>query len=248
MSDNIYSTPASEEKKESPSNLTIISNLLTSPAQAYKDIQASYSILFPISLFFVLMVVSTLLYMNSIDFEWFVEYQVEQAGADLSNAEKDAMRANLTMMSPMIQGVIGSVFAVIGYAILFALYSAYYVINSNISNDGYDFKQWFSFLTWSWIPKCLLLVMTIVIILLSDNGQITQDSLNPISLNALFFNLSPGTGMGSLLSNIDLVTFWSWAIMAIGYQTWTKCSTAKAWIITLLPYVVVYSVWAAIAA
>ena len=227
---------------------SILVNLITSPQQAYQAMKFDYPILFPLMIFIVLMITTTILYMTSVDYEWFVEQQVEMMAGDKSKAEQDLVRAQFDLMSPLVQSLVQSAFLTIGYIVMFCAYSGYYVINSGINNDGYDFKQWFSFIAWAWIPKCIMFFMAIVIILISDNGQIPQDSLNPTSLNYLFFELSPASGLGSLFSMIDLGTVWSWIIMTIGYQVWTKSSIAKSAFITLLPYIVIYGIWGFIAA
>jgi hypothetical protein len=69
------------------------------------------------------------------------------------------------------------------------------------------------------------------------------EALNPISLNALLFDMNAYAGAGSVLGVIDLTTFWSLAVMAIGYKVWTKTSMAMSIITVTVPYVIFYSAW-----
>ena len=229
-------------------NLSILTNVLTDPQKAFKDIQADYPILLPLLSFLSLAAFVSILYLYMVDYSWYVEQNVEMLAGDKSKSEQETVRTQMNLMAPTTQGVIAAITTTIGYLIFFAVYAGYYVMCSNINNDGYDFKQWFSFISWAWIPKSLLLLIAVVIILISDNGQISQYSLNPVSLNSLIFDLNPTTGLGMLASMIDLATFWTIGIMVIGYKQWTQSSLGKSLFIVLLPYLLIFGIWALIAA
>jgi hypothetical protein len=232
---------------EPTNNMSIMTNIFAEPQIAFKNIRQEYPVIFPLSFFLVLLVVVTLTYTANVDYEWSIEQNVEMLAGDKTKAEQDAVRAQMTLMEPMTQAIVGSIVTVVGYLILFCLYAAYYLVNSNINNDGYDFKQWLSFISWTWLPKCVVLLISLVIVLISDDGQITQNSLNPISLNSLFFDLSPFSGLGSMLTTIDLSTFWTVGLMIIGYKSWTESSLSKSIMIVLTPYIIVFGIWTYIA-
>lgn len=229
---------------EPTDNLSIFKNILFDPNKAFKAIQADYPIALPLILFLSLATFATFLYYALVDYDWFVEQSVEMLAGDKSKSEQNTIRSQMSLVSPMLQGILSAVILVFGSLILFVVYAGYYVLCSSINNDGYDFKQWFSFIVWSWIPNSFSVLISILIILLSDNGQVSQEALNPTSLNSLFYNLETTSGLRSLFSSIDIATFWTIGIMIVGYKTWTNCSLGKSITIVLLPYFVIFGGWA----
>lgn len=227
---------------ESPSSISILSNIITSPQQAFKDMRQSYPVLLPLLIIlFVNALVITLLYTN-IDYEWYVDHMVEAQAGELSKAEQDQARAAFQMMSPSIMTGVGVAGVIIGISAIYCVISLYFVIVSNITNDGFQFKQWFSFISWSSIPSIVGALASIVVIITSSNGQISPESINPLTLNELFFGLNGLKGIGSILATTDITMFWSIVLMTIGYAQWTEKSIGKAFAIVILPYLIYYGI------
>ncbi|MET1254677.1 YIP1 family protein [Aliikangiella maris] len=226
----------------SANSLSIFTNILTSPQQAYRDIQQSYSILFPLGLILILNTAAIILLYSNIDYQWFIEQLVEAEAGDLSKAEQDAMRQGMSMMSPGVMGAISAVTVAVIVFVVFALYSLYLVIVSSITNDGYQFKQWLSLVSWSSIPAIFGALASIIFILMSENGQISPASVNPLSLNELIFGLDGMKGAGKILASTDISIFWTIALLTIGYAQWTKKSFIKSFLIVILPYAAYYGI------
>ena len=225
-------------------SLTILGNIFTSPAEAMEQIQESYSVMLPLLTLMAATVAVFVYYYVAVDYQWYIEHMVEMSAGDLSKSEQEQTRAGMEMMSQNTMGGIASISAAIGLAIVFVIQAVYYVIVSNITNDGFQFKQWMSFVTWTSMPALFVYLAMVVYIFTSSNGQIPFESLNPISLNELFFNLDPTVGLGKMLGSLDLTKFWSMYIMIIGYQKWTGKSMQASATVVLIPFVAIYGIWA----
>jgi hypothetical protein len=242
MSDNNTLAP---EPANSPAtgNLTILTNIFTSPANAMTQVQERYSVAFPLLLTIILTGVVWFCYYTMIDYQWFIDYMVETSAGELSKAEQDQTRAGISMMSPTVMGSVTAITAGIAIALIYVIHSVYFLIVSNINGDGYEFKQWLSFVSWTSMPILLTILAMFAMIFASSSGQIAPDALNPLSLNELIFGLEPSKGLGKMLSSIHLPQLWSWAIMVIGYKTWTKKSMASSAMIVLIPFAMFYLGW-----
>lgn len=242
MSDNNPYVPEGENKPMT-GNLAILTNIFTSPAAAMTEVQERYNVAFPLLMTIILTGVVWFSYYTMIDYEWFIDYMVETSAGELSKAEQDQTRAGISMMSPTVMGSITAITAGIAIAIIYVIQAVYFLIVSNVNGDGYQFKQWLSFVSWTSMPILLTILAMFAMLFTSASGQIAPDALNPLSLNELIFGLEPSKGLGKMLSTIHLPQLWSWAIMIIGYKTWTKKSTVASAMVVLIPFALIYLVW-----
>ena len=242
MSDNTSNEPAADGP-QSTGNIAIITNMFTSPSMAMTQVQERYNVIFPLFTFALLSALIMISYFAMVDYGWYIDYLVETTTGELSKSEQEQQRALLEMMSQTVMSSISAVTILIAVPVIYVIQAVYFLIVSNVNNDGYEFKQWLSFIAWTNMPSLLAIVAMFALLLTSANGQIPPDSLNPLSLNELIFGLEPSKGLGKLLSTIHLPQMLSFAVMIIGYQTWTKKSMATSAIIVLTPFVLFYVGW-----
>lgn len=228
--------------KNTISGLSITTNIFTEPHKAFKDIQQNYPILIPLSLIVALNSIIVIMLFINIDFSWYVEYMVESTAGDKSKEQQDQVRQGIEMMSPIMMAVMSVVSQAVAKVVIFCLTSLYYVIVSNINNDGFQFKQWLSFVSWTALPSLVSSLASFVVILASNNGQIVPETIDPLSLNALFFNLDAVNGIGRILASTSITIFWTIALMTIGYACWTKKSMLQSFLIVTIPYALYYGV------
>ena len=226
------------------SNMTILTNIFTSPAQAMTQVQERYNVVFPLMLLLVSSALVFMYYFMAVDYQWYIDHTVELTAGELSKSEQEATRSALSMMSQNTMGIITAVSVVIITAIMLVIQAVYFVIVSNITNDGYQFKQWMSFNCWASMPALVVFLAMAATMLFSGNGQVALESANPLSLNELIFGLDPTKGAGKLLASLDLTKFWAMYIMVIGYQKWTGKSLQTSLLIALLPFIMIYGIWA----
>ena len=93
----------------------------------------------------------------------------------------------------------------------------------------------------------LLIPAGVIKILMAGNGQLTQQALNPLSLNELLFHLPMSSPWSGLANAIHIPSIWAAVVAIIGYKLWTAKSTVTSAIVVLLPLVVIYGGWAAFA-
>jgi hypothetical protein len=120
----------------------------------------------------------------------------------------------------------------------------YFTIVGNISNVRYSFKHWFAFSAWAASPGIIALIPSFLILALNSSTQIAMSTLQPLSLNELLFHRAVGTPGYTLLSSLGLVQVATAWLTYIGVRTWSGRSTLFCLIITLLPTVLIYGVWA----
>lgn len=224
------------------SSWQIMSHIFTTPNQAYQAIQTQTPIWFPLLLTIGMSILVVILLFSNIDFEWYLEHMVEIAAGDASKAEQDQIRQAMSMMPASGMATFGAFSAAISIAVIFAIQAFYFVIVSGVTNDGIGFKQWFSFVCWSYLPGLVSGIASIMVILTSSNGQIAPETLNPFSLNALFFDMDAAKGLGNIYATTDLTLFWSMALMVLGYSQWTKRSLANSAALVLSPFALYYLV------
>jgi len=227
----------------STSYSTILSNIFTSPAEAMQQVQENYNVLLPLLTLMSATLIVFAYYYVAVDYQWYIDHMVEMSAGELSKSEQEDARAVFSMMSKTTMASITAITASIGVAIVFVIQSVYFVIVSNITNDGFQFKQWMSFSAWSSLPALLSYLAMMVYIFSSSNGQIAFETLNPLSLNDLFFGFDATKGIGKMLASLDLTKFWSMYIMIVGYQKWTGKSMQASAIVVLIPFVGIYGIW-----
>ncbi len=241
MSDN--NSQQNDEQKNKISNFSILTNILTDPNYAMAQVRGSYSIMFPLMLVAISSALLMYYYYTVVDYKWFIDYMVETTAGELSKAEQDASRAAMSMMSQNAMGIVSFISVLVIVPIMYVVQSVYFVIMSNIYGDGFEFKHWYSFISWSALPNVLSVIASFVYLATTNNGQIPPDAINQLSLNELIFGLEPSKGLGKLLSTLHLAQFWSFAVMTVGYSQWTKKSIGKSAGIVLTPYIIFYIGW-----
>ena len=71
---NPYEPEQPAEEQKLSSNITILSNIFTSPSQAMVQVQERYSIAFPMLLMALLTGLATYTYYTMVDYEWLILY------------------------------------------------------------------------------------------------------------------------------------------------------------------------------
>ncbi len=234
----------SNQTEISASYVEILTNIFTAPSKAMRQIQTDYAITLPLLTLLGFTGAVIFIYYTSVDYDWMVDYMVQSAAGDISKAEQNQMKDAFNIMSPTAMAIVSAISATIFIAIIYVIQTVYLLIVSNVNNDGFDFKQWLSFISWSAMPSLLANVAILAVIFSSSNGQIPPDALNPLSLNQLLFEFPSSNGIGKLLETIHLPQIWSLVVMIIGYKVWTNKSSNVSTAIILAPFILIYAIWA----
>ncbi len=238
---NPYESEPSNQRESG--NIAILTNIFVAPSTGMMQAKERFSVLFPFFVMMILTGTAFYFYFSNVDYNWYVDYMVEVTAGDKSKAEQDATRDAMSMMSQGVTAVVYGIGSMVSIAIVFLLHATYFLIVSKVNGDGFEFKQWFSFVAWASMPGLLAILAMFAMIFTSENMQIAPEAINPLSLNELFFGLEPSKGMGKLLSSLHLPQFWSMAVMVIGYKAWTNKSMMSSALVVLMPFVVIYLAW-----
>ena len=227
-------------------NLALAGTLATAPSAAFAELRERPRFWFP----FLLVVLSTAAvvywYYSIVDVEWLKDVMYGNNPDIQKLPEADRARA-LGMFSRgtlLWTSVIGT-FVVI--PIFYVLSALYYWLAAKVTKIPLGFKHWFVLTSWSALPAVIGTVVTAILLVTSSNSQIGPGVLAPLSLNELVLHRPFGSPGQSLLDVIGIPALLSWALAIIGVRTWSGRSLGFSTIFVLLPAVVIYGIWAAIA-
>jgi hypothetical protein len=233
---------------QSASNINNFMNILTAPKLAFPAIKEKPSVLFPLGLILAAAICSMLYFYATVDFAWMIEQMVNSQTVGRSDADREAMRKGMSMMSPTVMGGSSVAGLVIGMSIFYSIMAAYLMlVNKLLDSDNLGFKAWFAFICWCSIPSIFTSLASLINVMLASNGQITLEALNPISFNNLFLHLIPSDPLFGPVSAWDPMMLWSMGLMIFGFSQWTGKSLGKSAAIVLAPSLIIYGTWIAIA-
>jgi len=181
-------------------------------------------------------------FLGFVDYAWLQERMLD-AVADPAEREQAAKMA----MSQQAMGLVSVIGAVVAMLAGFALYGLYFLVVAKIRNQDFGFRHGFALSAWASVPSLLLLPLGAMQILLSTDGRLPYEALNPTSLNQLLFHFEETHPLAGLLESLSIPAIWSIALLVIGYRAWTGSSRGTALRIVLPPHVVVYGAWLAYA-
>jgi hypothetical protein len=140
--------------------------------------------------------------------------------------------------------------AIIGVPIVDVIMAAVLLgIAGGIMSGGMRFKQVFAVVCYSGMPAVVSSILTIVVVFLKNPDDFNMQ--NPLAFNVGAF-MDPNTGskfVHSLASSIDLFSFWTILLMAIGLKAAAgkKLTFAGALVAVVAPWAVVVLAKAAMA-
>lgn len=233
---------------QSASNTNNLINIITAPKLAFPAIKEKPSVLFPLGLILATAICSMVYFYATVDFAWMIEQMVNVHTVGRSDADREAMRKGMSMMSSTVMGGSSVAGLVIAISVFYSIMAAYLMlVNKLLDSDNLGFKAWFSFICWCSIPSIFTSLASLINAMLASNGQITLEALNPISFNNLFLHIVPSDPLFGPLSAWDPMMLWGMGLMIFGFNQWTSKSLAKSAAIVLAPILIIYGIWIAIA-
>jgi hypothetical protein len=229
-------------------NFDLTSALLFEPRKAFTEIDARPRFWFPLLVVLVITVATAVWYRSVVDLEWVADRQIRASvssfGVKLTEAqiEESVRRTVDNKTLGTVSTVLGTPIIIVAIGLLGTLYM---MLAGRITGVRRSFRQWFSFTWWVSLPVSVLSMLGAAFVLLSaTTTQIDQAELKPLSLNALFVQKAFGEPGYSLLSNIDLVQLFGLYLSIVGVRLWSGRSWLFSSIFALLPYALIYGIWA----
>jgi len=222
-----------------------MTDIIAAPGKALDEVKQHTSWLWWPLLISIAAAVGVFAYYYSwVDFPWLVDETIrqlpEENRAEAADAVRNFMQQGRTMWITMISVVLVSL-------IIYALQALYlHLANKMTSGSDIRFGQWFSFSVWINFVSIFASIAALLVILMADSNQLASTSLQPLSLNALLLRFNPGDTWYTWASSLSLISVWTIFLGSVGYARWTGASTLKSTVIILLPWVLVFGIWAAI--
>ena len=224
-------------------NLALSVALATAPSSAFVELRERPRFWFPLLLVVLTTAGLTYWYYSMVDIEWLKDLMssTDPSFQKMSEDERAAAMAmfgrNMLLWSSVI-----SMFIVIPAVLL--LEALYLLVAAKVTKLSMGFKHWFALACWTSLPMLLTTVVAAILLILSENSQVAPSVMAPLSLNELLLHVPAGGPGYTLFESLGIPTFLSWALMMIGVRTWSQRSWAFSAIVTLLPWVVIYGLWA----
>jgi hypothetical protein len=229
-------------------SIAMLQALVFEPRRAFAAIAERPRVLFPLLLLIIATAGIVLWYYRVVDLEWLTDQQLRNSGMAraLTEAQIEEMvkRAGANAGRGAVVAVIASVFGVLIVQLITALY---YLLAGKITAVRRSFRQWLSFACWTALPSVLGVIPAAWVLLTATTAQIDQGALQPLSLNSLFFQRTPGEPGYTLLLSINLLQFLSLYLAAVGVKAWSGRSWLFSIVFTALPFMIIYGIWAFIA-
>jgi hypothetical protein len=217
-----------------------IGNVMMDPTPTFARLKGKSSAWLPLLILIVLSLGIMYWWISTLDFAWFVDHMVA-AQPKATPEMRAAMEKFMTPTSMLWSSGLGAVF---GTLVALALSALYYLVASKVIDAPIGFGKWFGFAVWTSVPRLLTIPLSALQIATS-HGRLAPEDLNMASLNYLIFHLPVTHPWASLVGSIDLTMFWCIVLAVLGLKTWTGRSTATCVTVALLPYAIIYGLWAA---
>jgi len=218
-------------------------DIVASPGKALDEIKQHTSWLWWPLLISILMGCGLMAYyFNWVDFPWLIEETIRQVPPENRAESAEAIRS---FMKPSVSMWTTIAAIVIMTLVIYAIQSVYlHLANKLITGAEIGYGQWFSFSTWTAFVGVFGALAAFVMLFMSDTNQVSQQSLQVVSLNALLIHAKAGDPWFTWASSLTLINFWTLFLMSIGYARWTGASIVKSSIIACLPWVLIFGIWA----
>jgi hypothetical protein len=224
-------------------NARLLMSFFLEPRSAVRSLQERPTFLFPLLLITLGAAASLVWYFSVVDYAWLVDHTMQQHDPDhgnLTEAQKAEMASMMTRDVLMWSSLVAVLF---GIPLVRLLESAYYFLAGRAIGVSQSFKHWLALACWSSLPAVLTLGASGVVLVMHPNGQVTQEQLSVLSLNELL-DVPLDNPWYSLLSSVTVLHPWMLWLSAVGVQAWSGRSMAFSFGFALLPWLVVYGLWA----
>ena len=215
-----------------------VTGVLFSPGETFADIARKPSWIAPIAILTVLSLIVCYFLIQKVDWAAFQRKQIESSSftSNLTQEQKDqAIERNVKFTVP-ITWAIGAV----GTLVLVLIVTLIYWGGFNVfKGAGIKFGTAFGITSHAVMPAAVGAILTIIIVILKPVGEVDPQRLAATSLGFFLSGDSP-KWLIALGSSIDLIWFWTLAMLAIGYAAANprKITTSSAYSVVIGMWIV----------
>jgi len=203
-----------------------IAGVLFAPVRTFAEIARRPDILVPLVLIIVIGYASTIAIMPRIDWDTVMDQQFAQARkANPNMSDEDFQRMSKFGMA-MGKGIayVQPLLAVIWYVIV----AGVLLLGVRMFGGEGNFQQAFSVTLYAWFPLILYGILTTIVVVAKGTFDPTHVATLVKSNPAFLIDMKQHFVLYSLLSMLDVFTFWMLALLIIGFASVSKFSKAKA--------------------
>jgi Yip1 domain len=226
--------------------LSLFVDIVVSPRQAFTTLRERPHAWLPLLLLAGLWIVLWSWYFKSVDYAWLTDHMIAVETSSAPADKREAITQGITRLKPGALIIISSAVVIALMLLISVVISAYLVIVSAILDHDIRFHHWFSLMLWASIPSVFTILAMVLNVMLTPGGRVPPEALNPLSLGSLI-GLPPGHRYSALLGSVDLITLWTWGLLALGIHLWTHSSWTRSLAIVLIPAISIYGTWALLA-
>ena len=214
-------------------------DIFTAPMAVFPRLLEKPTVLVPLLILLVAIASIQVGYLTTSDRNFLIDQLVDQAMSTRDTIRESEIRPMYENLNPAV--LIGSavVSTIIILSLLMLITAMYLNFISKFGHETRTYKQWLSLVCWTSMPS-LLIVLAAWVTMATGGGQVSMTALQPLSLDFLL-GLDSGK---QILQQLSLPAFWSMGLLVLGYQHFTGSRLTRAAVITLLPYVLLYGLWA----
>jgi hypothetical protein len=226
-------------------NLAITQALVFEPRTAFAELDARPRFWWPLLVVAIGSAALALWYASVVDMEWLVHQQMSNSsfGANMTD-EEIARLAQQAAGQQGFRAVLGACANAIGVALAMLIGGLYFLLAGRITGVGRSFRHWFSLACWVSLPTVLGLVAAAFALLTATTTQIPQQSLQPLSLNELFFQREQGQSGFYLLGNVSVLHFVGLYLGTVAVKLWSGRTWLFSFLFNAMPLIVVFGIWA----
>jgi hypothetical protein len=224
-------------------NLALAGALATAPSTAFAELRERPRFWFPLLLVVLSTVAMVYWYYSTVDIEWLKDlmFSNNPKFQQMPEAQR-AMAMGAVGRGTMLWGsVIG---ATVFIPVFYLLQSLYLLLAAKVTKLPQGFKHWFALSCWTALPALLGTVVAAIMLLMSDNSQVSPNVLQALSVNELLVHRPLGSPGQAWLDALTIPGFLSWALLIMGVRSWSQRSWAFSAIVVLIPIVCLFGIWA----
>ncbi|WP_235188513.1 YIP1 family protein [Catenovulum agarivorans] len=215
--------------------LSLLQDMVTRPKYAFTQIASQNLSSWPAFILIILtMQLFYALYFNQVDMPWLVDYTVNTSLGQATPAEKQQLSQRLTEETIRLSASIGSVLMLVFYGLITSVYLNVITKLDEQNTDG--FKDWFGFYWWVQIPAVFQLLLSSIVVLVTDSSQTPLMDLQITSINQIL-GLTPEDKFYSFAASFDLFSLWSIVLLFYGLSVRTQLKTSTITNICIIPFI-----------
>ena len=230
------SDPDSLPPCEKTTVIALIPEIITSPNTAIDRIwRHGAPWWLPLIIVSISIGLAWVLYYSQVDYDWLIHYNTSLL--DPESREQAVMG----MKGMSARGLAGmTVGGIVVMLLIFSFISALYLllVNRVTGTTPRTYKEWLSISTWMSLPAVFIGMGGILNVLLSASSELPPEMLSLTNVNALIFHASKGEPLFNFYSSLDLINFWSIALVAMALIK-NGQSRIAAIIISLVPQAII---------